>query len=446
MREYFRKPNVAKSYSDMLDGTSEKQMQVQDNIYKHSELKKPYESSSYDDMEQMWQPSFNIPSIPSTTPFTAVRYSAHTTPGRSRTASNAGGINTTYSSGNTKTTYKTVIKTTKGSIKNTYYSMKNRTIIRGSGNCFELWKSMFGSWSGGFIDATAAKNVNDYAKQCSVIFSPPEDCCNGTSISTSNEFVKPADPPSGCTYSWSKKLVSKSGGTCTYKMEANTIWSDKPCASKTVSTPCGDSIHAYGNKFTVKAIPCGGESIGYVSQQMGVNDIQSLTVVNPVSGGSYTWEVTTGGGSITSGGVYTAPATNAECANNPTISLKCGGNVMATLALAVNAFTGDPTLHATRTWVDENCYIQVPGSPPWVICEIINKTYNCDGVLVYGPCTAGVACQPTGGPCPDCCSVNISGPACYSGTLSPDVLSAASPIDLRGAFYKSLGCCPAQLL
>uniref|UniRef100_A0A6M3J3X4 Uncharacterized protein n=1 Tax=viral metagenome TaxID=1070528 RepID=A0A6M3J3X4_9ZZZZ len=435
MREYFRKPNVAKSYSDMLDGTSEKQMQVQSNIYKHSELKKPYESSSYDDMEQMWQPDFKVPRIdpwhwdyPKDKGYTGIRYSSHTTPGRSRTTSNAGGVDTTYSSGNTKTTYKTVSETTTygAKIKKTYYSGKNKTIPGGGKKtCFDLWKSLFGNWAGGFIDSAAARNVNEYAKQCPVIFYPPEDCCKGTSISSSNKFVKPANTPSGCTYSWTKKFTGKVGNTCTYKMEARTIWNTKPCATKTVSGPCGD-IPTYDDKFIVRTVPCGGESIGYVSQQMGVNDVQPLTVVDPVPGGSYTWEVASGGGSITSDGVYTAPASNAECAGNPTISLLCNGVETATLQLAVNA-------GLTTAAFRKRCSIPLHSPHPYAYC--CSNRGRCSGSYI----------DATSAICLEHCGVASGGVVSYNECAYGGG-EADGIYDVRTPAQKTAGCCPMQLL
>ena len=81
-----------------------------------------------------------------------------------------------------------------------------------------------------------------------------------------------------------------------------------------------------------------------------VNDTQQLYIVGGGSG-PYTWGVS-GGGSINPSGLYTAPASNANCSGNPTISLICNGQVMATLSIAINGWAS-PTVsgNSSTEWV-----------------------------------------------------------------------------------------------
>lgn len=82
--------------------------------------------------------------------------------------------------------------------------------------------------------------------------------------------------------------------------------------------------------------------IGFTSKQMTTNGRQNLTV----SGGCgepYTWSIGSGRGSLSNSTgtsvTYTAPSSNPNCANNPTIKVtdKCGN--YTTLDLAVSGYT-----------------------------------------------------------------------------------------------------------
>lgn len=84
---------------------------------------------------------------------------------------------------------------------------------------------------------------------------------------------------------------------------------------------------------------CGGESIGYTSQQMTISTTQNLSVVGAKAGCSYTWEATNGTLSTSSGTatVFTAPSSNPDCASNAVITLKCEGTTVTTLSIAINS-------------------------------------------------------------------------------------------------------------
>jgi hypothetical protein len=80
-------------------------------------------------------------------------------------------------------------------------------------------------------------------------------------------------------------------------------------------------------------------SVGYTTQQMSVDGSQTLTVLNPGEGCNYQWDIVSGGGSM-DGSTYTAPHTNVDCANNPTITLTANGVLQDVVQFAVNASDG----------------------------------------------------------------------------------------------------------
>lgn len=163
---------------------------------------------------------------------------------------------------------------------------------------------------------------------------------------------------------------------------------------------------------------CAEISIGYTTQQMAVDEVQTLTVNNPVSGCTYSWSIASGGGSLSSSiGTsvnYTAPSTNVDCVNNPTITLSVGGSTCDTLALAVAAI---PYYTAAK---QSYCVGTIR------YC----KSYSCDSSIIgdVAYCNAPTA---------ELCLTDT----CYSATCPLDEL-----LDMRTEWLKSQGCCPAILL
>jgi len=165
----------------------------------------------------------------------------------------------------------------------------------------------------------------------------------------------------------------------------------------------------------------------------------------------YSWAIISGGGSlsITKGDstVYTAPATNPNCASNPTIQVTdyCGNT--ATLQIAVNAY--DPEF---AIWANEfNGTYPGSGATVWrgrrVLCD---GTYGTD----VGLCSA---CDPGMGVCVQCSDCD---PVCQQGCcvtanncwpwpsehpVCGVVQCCAAYGDVRDADMKSGGCCPQQM-
>lgn len=185
--------------------------------------------------------------------------------------------------------------------------------------------------------------------------------------------------------------------------------------------------------------------IGYTTQQMSVGETQTFSVVDCLPEVEYHWEVTSGGGSCSPetgcSTVYTAPATNPSCANNPVISLlDANGNVIDTVTVAVNAYLDQYAAYVTKEagtctpWYNWNvwCYN----------CDSITNSYNCAGgqpaVLPVGLNPTYTDQHGTATTCaPDDCDECYynSGPGFVVGTT-----------ETRTAEMIAAGCCPAALL
>jgi len=173
---------------------------------------------------------------------------------------------------------------------------------------------------------------------------------------------------------------------------------------------------------------------------------------------NYTWKVTGGGGTLdvkdsdplrriygpeeseydedaTIAGFtvqYTAPDVNPYCELNPTIELWCGGNLMASLKIAINASAEDGVAYTYK--------VAGAGGYPANCCEM---DYRCTGVL----CTTlddgcqrtipNIACVPYDGACDGnhCCR--------YVGCPGGAPMGYS---DQRDAEQIQGGCCPEELL
>jgi len=210
--------------------------------------------------------------------------------------------------------------------------------------------------------------------------------------------------------------------------------------------------------------------IGYTLLQMSCGGSQTFTA----SGGCapYVWSKS-GGGTLTPSedttqAGYVAPATNAGCANNPTISLSdcCGSS--DSIKLAVNCTTPDATAYDLigAYWISANC-----GNHDCEWCGYIAgcradpqyQQYKCDGTLrvdwISGdPCSGSPTCSsaviqylhsvPCTCPADPCTYYAATGKCCpggYPGCVPSDG-SRAHPCeytcDIRNADMKAAGCCP----
>ncbi|MBU1307890.1 MAG: hypothetical protein KKF33_20490 [Alphaproteobacteria bacterium] len=180
---------------------------------------------------------------------------------------------------------------------------------------------------------------------------------------------------------------------------------------------------------------CSAE-IGYTTQQMAVNGTQTLTASGATPGCGdivYDWAITAGGGTLSASQgtsvIYTAPATNAQCANNPTITLSVNGTVCDTLKIAVNA--------AAQSFAYYLCW-KFSEIPPGNQCTVM---YTCTGVLA----TTGMGCTRTN-PNSQCIPYEALCTLATCCRYEAGDCTLGSPVDVRTVAQKNNGCCPAALI
>jgi hypothetical protein len=213
---------------------------------------------------------------------------------------------------------------------------------------------------------------------------------------------------------------------------------DKRCDTKVVT-------------ITDEAV-CDGK-IGYTTLQMSTGGSQTLTVTGS-SGGTYTWTTTSGsivpteGTSVT----YTAPATNANCSSNPTITLTCGGSVVDTITIAVNAFSASNVgeicvLSSTSCDIKTYPNNSYPYNTYYYGTAIGHKDgINCDGIEseVIAENRVIEIKNATG----SCTTAIEAALRQLKNWLHLDCHGASFDTwnDLRTPTQKAAGCCPYQLL
>jgi hypothetical protein len=210
---------------------------------------------------------------------------------------------------------------------------------------------------------------------------------------------------------------------------------------------------------------CAGVKIAFTSQQMNVGEEQSLSITGGGSGAGWDWEITSGGGSLSTSffsfNTYTAPATNVNCADNPTIKLKCNGKVVDTLKMAVNGQTDYASwsgISAAAVYSNAGC---TGPNAAYYEQKVLHKRYNCWGEEVSS-CQGGavmyccpkvsetntcVFCEITDPPhaysCADVANA-VSYGGCSLGGQTPNYWFARSPENTKQTGMES--CCPSQLL
>jgi RHS repeat-associated protein len=208
------------------------------------------------------------------------------------------------------------------------------------------------------------------------------------------------------------------------------------------------SLLAGGNAWSQSSL-----AISYSILSMSCGTSQNLSA----SGGCppYNWTLS-GGGTLTPSGdgnssaTYTAPTSNANCANNPVIILTdyCGNT--ACIKLAVNCYTGG---NAFEYWTTKPyhccCYrIQNPNCAGMVYNRYYSgyrqQIWNCNGTETvnhfWGTETCGPCPYP---PCTNFCACNeVDEPGCWMSNCAGWEGSCDVMIDLRTQAMKAQGCCP----
>jgi hypothetical protein len=197
---------------------------------------------------------------------------------------------------------------------------------------------------------------------------------------------------------------------------------------------------------------CAGVKIAFTSQQMNVGEEQSLSITGGGSGAGWDWEITSGGGSLSTSffsfNTYTAPATNVNCADNPTIKLKCNGKVVDTLKMAING-DSDLTADAAQEWSGERC---VKATEHITACYKTTKIYACDGSMFTTACSpvekgrSYIDYDNEGYWCTECLTISDADVGCGLGAPGNTPFASLGKYDLRTAGQKAAGCCPSQLL
>lgn len=195
---------------------------------------------------------------------------------------------------------------------------------------------------------------------------------------------------------------------------------------------------------------CTDITIGYTTQQMAVDEVQTLTATNGTVDCTYDWAIDSGGGSLSAAtGLsvdYTAPSSNAECAENPVISLKCEGETCDTLQIAINAVVGSNNLAYTIDCVTQYNQYMIDNDF-WACCK---EHWSCDAS--YYPskdsCSSTYCCEAIG----NCYS--DSGFNSYTRDYEYSLAAALAKCndhmsgigDLRTESLITQGCCPSALL
>lgn len=317
--------------------------------------------------------------------------------------------------------------------------------------CLDLWKKLFPGWVAGsrILTPSEKASYSYYASRCptNVIL---DICCVKAGISGPDKVDQGGTAEysmlnvgNGCPVQWGAKRGRCVGGTY-YAPSSGT--SDTVYA-EVVFPQYGDKKCASKNIELVTAGTCASEYILMSgTTQMQGGETKTLSVGNAIGGKTYTWLVSAGGGSVSpatgTSTTYSAPVSNANCADNPTIQLKVGVNVCASTSLAVN--TSSAPAYAAVTHVAYST-----GE-----CSVASYRNNvdCDGSTstAYTDTCGGCSASP-----PDCGSIpcTTSGYEAWCNAVAGRCCPKVNGIDtffmendVRTAAMKLDGCCPAQLL
>jgi hypothetical protein len=201
---------------------------------------------------------------------------------------------------------------------------------------------------------------------------------------------------------------------------------------------------------------CCGESIGYTTQSMVPLEEQELTVQDGWEDREYAWEITSGGGTLSAESgmsvTYTAPSSNADCTNNPTIVLSVDGETCDTLQIAINEYTGDDKAYVTT--YEPGSVVGDCNHAVWAArykCTGVNFGVNfgcdsCDCSGGSGDCDCGGGFY--------CLHPNLISRCNSAHACGWDVVDGVNvytdcgfvATDVRPAALKLAGCCPEALL
>lgn len=210
------------------------------------------------------------------------------------------------------------------------------------------------------------------------------------------------------------------------------------CGIISISGPGGVSYSGGVIPADESCFPCDGNvpdfEISAVSSVIGCNESAELTINPSPPEGIAVSILQVGGGGSFSEGVYSAPASNPNCSQNPIFSLVVCGTAVQDFSLSINCAGSGA-----------RAYLQSPG------CAVYKN------LLAYGcACTIGWGETPCRYQEYDCNDnwIRVSGYYVYGPPVGPgycyDLLDTGcdssqfpAVIDMRSPDQKEAGCCPA---
>jgi hypothetical protein len=333
-------------------------------------------------------------------------------------------------------------------------------------DCLDFWNQLFRGFRGGAFTASVNRMeaLRKYSELCPVEYATKLCCRKGLRVHgpTNNELDSEASftftltRPSGvkkCEYDfWATKGDMRLDGT--YKAPKVTEETyDLMGVRPFLSDDKGNDCLTWKVKIKPKTDDCLGR-VAVTAPTMVAGASQTLTVQGWRAGEVYSWSTTTGSLDVATGNsvVYTAPSSNANCTSNPTITLSCGGNVVDTVQIAVNAVTSGESHYK---YIETQVGICSAVSGGYVIgvlggykCGTV-AVMNCNGTLSRGPFPY--------------CSVSGVKPSCAEAFLDAERLlfrefgtgsytcwfagtRLGGSCDIRTPAQIAAGCCPADLL
>jgi hypothetical protein len=242
----------------------------------------------------------------------------------------------------------------------------------------------------------------------------------------------------------------------------------------------GESGFAYGSHLAILVTKCSDDdccacgdvtpTITYTTQNMQVDETQNLGIAGSGSleASCYTWSLSGGGTLSDDEGLtttYTAPSSNdSGCSNNATITLKCAGNTVDTLEIAVNAYAGAEKAYtvgrgSTCDHIYSHGFAASPGCAQIacgaatdgydILYRAFMDNYKCDGtafatatdICTGSQCTA--VCDGVGS---DDCAANKTACEDDCNTTAAVTVNCTDTVDTRSPAMKAAGCCPGALL
>ncbi len=218
----------------------------------------------------------------------------------------------------------------------------------------------------------------------------------------------------------------------------------------TSTTKSGETCVSRGTQRSNCLSPCGEMSVGYTSPQMTTGTSQTLTVQDGDPHSVYSYELS-GGGTLKDTGngtmLYTAPDSNPNCADDPTITVrdKRTGTVCATLKMGV----GDPASTGVAYIIYKSCEVYV-GPMPSVCSDMGDMLLGLR--YVHDPFQAYLCDGTKAGSSRPNCGVQSS--AVYTDPLQDlyylnrcySLHEYSGTVDVRTDEQKLSGCCPAALI